>query len=80
VGHIGVGLPARLHGLAASTGWFIEDCELGESLSTNEFGAVVILDVRTLVTIPSAVVKSPTLVDAGGRSEVPAMTPGTELS
>ena len=48
MGHIGVGLPARLHGLAAGTGWFIEDCELGESFSTNEFGAVVILDVPTL--------------------------------
>lgn len=72
MGHIGVGLPARLHGLAAGTGWLIE---LGESFS-NGLGAVVILDVPTLVTIRPAVVKSP-VVEAGAWFDVPATTPGT---
>ena len=53
---------------------------MGESVSTNEFGAVVILDIPTLVTIPPAVVKGPTLIDAGERSDVAAVTPGTELN
>jgi hypothetical protein len=73
MGHIGVGFPARLHGLVAGTGWVIE---LGESFS-NGLGAVVILDVPTLVTIRPAVVKRPVPVEAGACSDVPTVTPGT---
>ncbi|HEX7265155.1 MAG TPA: hypothetical protein VF383_13355 [Candidatus Dormibacteraeota bacterium] len=50
--------------------------ELGESFS-NGLGAVVILDVPTLVTIRPAVVKRPVLVEACACSDVPAATPGT---